>query len=256
MIGTARGCGRAAAGFSASGLSTLFFTEMWERFSYYGMRADPGYYLYFGRRGCLNWNHRAVPGGDLRCLRLHVGHRRAGSPTGSSVRSTVLGRLHHHVRPHLPGAARRNGQRDRRLVFLVIGTGLLKPNISGIVGGLYASTTMPGMVSIFYMGINIGGLPAPLVCGCWRKGQLAPRLRRRGPSARRSAHQYHRSRNWLLGLKSVTRRRRRGSPGCWVASSLAVVFLRWPRWASSASSARRVGEPDQLHSLRRSSTSR
>ncbi len=152
------------------GLSTLFFTEMWERFSYYGMRAllilfmtaapavgglgyDAGtagsvYGLYtFGVYAL------ALPGGWV-ADRL-IGQRRAVLYGG------VLIALGHYCLaiPAVPTFY-------VGLLLIVVGTGLLKPNISAIVGDLYQDdgARRDAGFSIFYMGINLGGLFGPLIC--------------------------------------------------------------------------------------------
>jgi len=152
------------------GLSTLFFTEMWERFSYYGMRAllilfmtaapaagglgyDAGtagsvYGLYtFGVYAL------ALPGGWI-ADRL-IGQRRAVLYGG------VLIALGHYCLavPAMPTFY-------AGLLLIVVGTGLLKPNISAIVGDLYQKdwAKRDAGFSIFYMGINLGGLFGPLIC--------------------------------------------------------------------------------------------
>ncbi|MEM7352269.1 MAG: peptide MFS transporter [Acidobacteriota bacterium] len=153
------------------GLATLFFTEMWERFSYYGMRAllilfmttaaaegglgfDPAtagaiYGLYTAGVYLL-----ALPGGWL-ADRL-IGQQRAVLIGGLLI---ACG----HFTLAFPGLVTFYAG----LVLIVLGTGLLKPNISTIVGQLYASADerRDAGFSIFYMGINVGGFLAPLVCG-------------------------------------------------------------------------------------------
>jgi proton-dependent oligopeptide transporter, POT family len=153
------------------GLSTLFFTEMWERFSYYGMRAililfmvAPAaqggmglstelaaaiYGLYTG-----SVYFTAIPGGWI-ADRL-LGLRRAVLVGGILI---ALG--------HYCLATSVRGLFYAGLAFIVLGTGLLKPNISSIVGQLYAKDDprRDAGFSIFYMGINIGALISPLVCG-------------------------------------------------------------------------------------------
>ena len=153
------------------GLTTLFFTEMWERFSYYGMRAililfmvAPAakggmglstelaaaiYGLYTG-----SVYFTAIPGGWI-ADRL-LGLRRAVLVGGILI---ALGHycLAVNVRPLFYAG----------LVLIVLGTGLLKPNISSIVGQLYAKDDprRDAGFSLFYMGINLGALISPLVCG-------------------------------------------------------------------------------------------
>jgi len=155
------------------GLSTLFFTEMWERFSYYGMRALLVLYLTAPITG-------VNPG-----LGIDDGVAKAvyGSYTGLvyltpvaggwiadrilGLRRTVLyGGIVIAVGHYLMAV-------DTQATFWVgllaisLGTGLLKPNISGMVGQLYdeGDTKRDAGFSLFYMGINIGSLLAPLICG-------------------------------------------------------------------------------------------
>ena len=152
------------------GLATLFFTEMWERFSYYGMRAllilfmtaplatggmgydattaGAVYGLYtFGVYAL------ALPGGWI-ADRL-VGQRRAVLYGG------VLIAIGHYTLAIPARASFFVG-----LLFIVLGTGLLKPNISAIVGDLYAEkdAKRDAGFSIFYMGINLGAFFGPLLC--------------------------------------------------------------------------------------------
>ena len=154
------------------GLATLFFTEMWERFSYYGMRAililymtktiaeggmgiddDQGaaiYGLYTMFVYLL-----ALPGGWL-ADRLY-GLQKAVWVGGIII---ALG--------HFSMAIPMDETFFLGLVLIVLGTGLLKPNISSIVGGLYPlqdSARRDAGFSIFYMGINIGAFIAPLIVG-------------------------------------------------------------------------------------------
>ncbi len=153
------------------GLATLFFTEMWERFSYYGMRAllilfmttaaaegglgfDPAkagaiYGLYTAGVYLL-----ALPGGWL-ADRL-FGQQRAVLFGGVLIASGHFTLAFPSLTAFYAG-----------LVLIVIGTGLLKPNISTIVGQLYGSEDerRDAGFSIFYMGINLGGFLAPLVVG-------------------------------------------------------------------------------------------
>jgi POT family proton-dependent oligopeptide transporter len=151
------------------GLSTLFFTEMWERFSYYGMRALLILFMTDSVAGGLGLDATsagavyglytfgvyalALPGGWI-ADRL-VGQRRAVLYGGVLI---ALGHYSLAV-PSLaffyPG-----------LLLIVLGTGLLKPNISAIVGDLYAEkgARRDAGFSIFYMGINTGALLGPIVC--------------------------------------------------------------------------------------------
>ena len=152
------------------GLATLFFTEMWERFSYYGMRAllllfmvatieEGGMGLDVKTGGAVYGLYTmfvyllALPGGWLAdkffglrksvfyggCL-ITIGHFCLAFPFSETF---FIG-----------------------LLFIVMGTGMLKPNISSLVGELYAPSDQARRdsgFSIFYMGINIGATIAPII---------------------------------------------------------------------------------------------
>jgi POT family proton-dependent oligopeptide transporter len=153
------------------GLSTLFFTEMWERFSYYGMRALLVLFMTnavtTGGMGMDDVTATAIyglytaavyvvalPGGWI-ADRL-LGLRRSVFWGGVVI---ALG----HFTLAIPNIfAFYSG-----LSLIVIGTGLLKPNISAIVGDLYpeGGARRDAGFSIYYMGINIGGMMGPIVCG-------------------------------------------------------------------------------------------
>jgi proton-dependent oligopeptide transporter, POT family len=171
------------------GLMTLFFTEMWERFSYYGMRAllilfmtkaivDGGLGFDDKTAGAVYGLYTmgvyllALPGGWL-ADRL-FGLKKSVWYGGIII---ALG----HFMMALPGFQRWFlGASDVKdalstldttsfflgLILIVFGTGLLKPNISSIVGQLYpvGSSKRDAGFSIFYMGINIGGFIAPIAC--------------------------------------------------------------------------------------------
>jgi len=164
------------------GLATLFFTEMWERFSYYGMRAILIYYLTTsvakGGLGFADSKAGAVYGlyasmVYLMCLAggwvadRVVGQRRAVLMGGVLIAAGEFCLVMPAVASFYLG-----------LVLLVCGTGLLKGNVSTIVGQLYApgDPRRDSGFSIFYMGINIGALISPLICGWigehygWRMG--------------------------------------------------------------------------------------
>jgi POT family proton-dependent oligopeptide transporter len=153
------------------GLTTLFFTEMWERFSYYGMRAllilfmtasvaDGGLGLETSRAAAIYGMYTAavyftaIPGGWI-ADRL-LGQRDAVLYGGILI---ALG--------HFSLALNVTPLFYAGLVLIVLGTGLLKTNVSTIVGQLYApdDRRRDAGFSIFYMGINLGGFIAPLVCG-------------------------------------------------------------------------------------------
>ncbi len=153
------------------GLATLFFTEMWERFSYYGMRALLLLYMtadvaagglgFDAARGGAIYGlytsmayMAALPGGWV-ADRL-LGQRRAVLYGGIIIASG-------HFSMAIPSMA----TFYLGLLLIVIGTGLLKGNVSVIVGQLYTAedTRRDGGFSIFYMGINLGAFLAPLICG-------------------------------------------------------------------------------------------
>lgn len=153
------------------GLSTLFFTEMWERFSYYGMRALLILFMTAPvAAGGLGFDARnagtiyslytafvylvSLPGGWIADKLL--GLRRSVFIGGVII-------MFGHISLAIPSVA----SFYLGLVLVVIGTGLLKPNISALVGQLYSpdDARRDAGFSIYYMGINIGALVAPLVCG-------------------------------------------------------------------------------------------
>jgi proton-dependent oligopeptide transporter, POT family len=153
------------------GLTTLFFTEMWERFSYYGMRALLILYMTTAvAAGGMGFDTKtaasiygaytgsvylmSIPGGWIADNVL--GTRRAVFVGGVII---ALG--------HFSMAVPTIYTFFAGLVLIVFGTGLLKPNVSAIVGDLYGPEDQrrDAGFSIFYMGINIGAFTAPLVCG-------------------------------------------------------------------------------------------
>jgi proton-dependent oligopeptide transporter, POT family len=153
------------------GLATLFFTEMWERFSYYGMRAililymvgstqQPGLGFPEGRSARIYGLYTmlvylmGIPGGFL--ADRYLGHYRAVLIGGIII---ACGHFSMAV-PSLPFFF-------LGLCLIILGTGLLKPNVSTIVGTLYTrdDPRRDSGFSIFYMGINTGAFISPLICG-------------------------------------------------------------------------------------------
>jgi POT family proton-dependent oligopeptide transporter len=153
------------------GLATLFFTEMWERFSYYGMRAllilfmvaptaKGGLGFDVAKSGAIYGLYTAMvylvslPGGWIADRIL--GQRRSVLYGGIII---AMGHFSMAV-PGLPTFY-------LGLALIVVGTGLLKPNISTMVGQLYGPDDhrRDAGFSIFYMGINIGAFLSPLACG-------------------------------------------------------------------------------------------
>jgi POT family proton-dependent oligopeptide transporter len=153
-------------GFGAHprGLSTLFFTEMWERFSYYGMRALLVLYLVehlsYERADALEVyaTYTAlvyltpILGGYL--ADRWLGQRRAVL-TGAML--MAMGHFAMAFEPLLEVA----------LGLLISGNGFFKPNISTVVGQLYPQNDprRDAGFTVFYMGINLGAFFSPIVCG-------------------------------------------------------------------------------------------
>jgi proton-dependent oligopeptide transporter, POT family len=150
------------------GLATLFMTEMWERFSYYGMRAllilfmtdaVNGFGMGEKRAGAIYGLYTfavyalALPGGWI-ADRL-LGQRRAVLCGG------IVIALGHYVLAIPNQITFFFG-----LILVAVGTGLLKPNVSAIVGDLYEDkgARRDAGFSIFYMGINLGALLGPTIC--------------------------------------------------------------------------------------------
>jgi len=169
------------------GLMVLFFTEMWERFSYYGMRGILILYMVASiREGGFGLDDTtaaavyglytalvyllALPGGWF-ADRI-IGQRDAVFYGGALIAAGNLSLAIPVVRELFFPLG---------LILIVVGTGLLKPNVSAIVGDLYPEkdAKRDAGFSIFYMGINIGAFFGPLVCGFlgetinWHLGFLA-----------------------------------------------------------------------------------
>ncbi|HVX15519.1 MAG TPA: oligopeptide:H+ symporter [Pirellulales bacterium] len=161
-----------------AGLYTLFFAEMWERFSYYGMRALLVFYMSKGFLQYVDAKAITVYGaytalvymtpffGGMLADKL-LGARRAVVLGGTLM---ALGQLMLTVQE---APAFYTG-----LSLLIVGNGFFKPNISTIVGSLYPQNSVKrdGGFTIFYMGINLGAAMSPLLCGYvgeiygWDKG--------------------------------------------------------------------------------------
>jgi POT family proton-dependent oligopeptide transporter len=159
------------------GLSTLFFTEMWERFSYYGMRAllilfmtaplaAGGLGFDTAKAGAIYGTYvslvyiTSLPGGWL--ADRFLGQRRATLYGGVLI---MLGHISLAIPSMLSFYA--------GLGLVTLGTGLLKPNISTMVGELYTpeDERRDAGFSLYYMGINTGAFIAPLVCGWFAQSE-------------------------------------------------------------------------------------
>jgi len=163
------------------GLATLFFTEMWERFTYYGMRAllvlflvravssggfgidDKTAAAIYGLYTAGIWL-AALPGGWI-ADRL-IGAQRAVLIGGLTITlGNALLAMSTTPRGFYIG-----------LVVIIAGVGLLKPNVSAIVGGLYpeGGARLDAGFTVFYMGINVGATLGPIVTGAAQE-YLGPR---------------------------------------------------------------------------------
>lgn len=160
------------------GLGTLFFAELWERFSYYGMRAlltlfmvapvtAGGLGFSLAEAAVVYGNYTmavymlSIPGG-------FIADRWLGASRAVLIGGTIIAAGHfvlavHGEWPFYLG-----------LVLVALGTGLFKPSISTLVGGLYGPNDprRDAGFSLFYMGINIGAFLAPLVTGFLAQGVL------------------------------------------------------------------------------------
>ncbi|WP_337969877.1 peptide MFS transporter [Virgibacillus salexigens] len=154
------------------GLFTLFFTEFWERFSYYGMRALLLYYMYTevasGGLGIDDGTAKSIMAiyGSLVYMSGIIGGWIADRLLGTQQTVFYGGVLimAGHIVLALPAGT--TGL-FISMFLIVVGTGLLKPNVSSVVGDLYSPRDVrrDSGFSIFYMGINMGALIAPLVVG-------------------------------------------------------------------------------------------
>lgn len=155
------------------GLSILFFTEMWERFSFYGMRAILVLYLTretLGDNPGLGWTSAealvlygwytmlvyvmSIPGGII--ADKWLGQKKTVFLGGLLIAAGQLTLAVNNMVSFYTG-----------LILIISGVGCLKPNISTMVGGLYkqGDPRRDSGFTIFYIGINIGAATAPLLVG-------------------------------------------------------------------------------------------
>ena len=148
------------------GLALIFGVEMWERFSYYGMRAILVLYLVNG----LRWDTARAAGlYGTYTMAVYLTPLAGGYLADRWIgtrRSLFIGGLviaAGHFALAFPGM----GSFYLGLSLIVIGTGFFKPNASTIVGQLYApgDARRDAGFTLFYMGINLGALLGPLACG-------------------------------------------------------------------------------------------
>ena len=150
-----------------SGLFLLFFVEMWERFSYYGMRALLIFYM---TKGFLKLDDASAYGiyGAYTALVYatpFLGGMLADRLLGAR-RAVILGGML-MAAGHLLMTFEDKTAFSVALALLICGNGFFKPNISTMVGTLYphGSPLRDGGFTIFYMGINLGAAMSPLICG-------------------------------------------------------------------------------------------
>ncbi len=155
------------------GLAILFFTEMWERFSFYGMRAILVLYLTketMGNNPGLGWTNAnalalygwytmlvyamSIPGGII--ADKFLGQKKTVFLGGMLIAAGQLTLVLDNMTAFYSG-----------LALIISGVGCLKPNISSMVGGLYkpGDSRRDSGFTIFYIGINIGAATAPLLVG-------------------------------------------------------------------------------------------
>jgi proton-dependent oligopeptide transporter, POT family len=163
------------------GLATLFFTEMWERYSYYGTRAllflfmtasatTGGLAFPVVKAGAIYSIYAAMVyllglGGGWVADRI-TGQRRAVLYGGILIAAGNFSLAAPSLTSFYAG-----------LGLIMMGTGMLKPNVSVIVGQLYApgDKRRDSGFSIYYMGINLGALISPIICG-WAGEKVSWRL--------------------------------------------------------------------------------
>jgi proton-dependent oligopeptide transporter, POT family len=219
-------------------LPTLFFTEMWERFSYYGMRAFLILYM----------TAPAAAGGlgfaDVRAASIYGTY--TGSVWGAAIlggiagdrwlgqyRSVLIGGIVIAL-GHFTLAFRALPFFYTGLALIVVGTGLLKPNASTLVGSLYdeGDSRRDAGFSIFYMGINLGAFMGPLIAGYlaqrvdWHAGFAAA-----GVGMTLGLVQYVRGRRHLQPAldRLASRPRTRSSPTDPSASGTGFTAAEWMR---------------------------
>lgn len=149
------------------GLFVLFFVEMWERFSYYGMRALLVFYM---TKGFLKLDDGAAYGiyGAYTALVYatpFIGGMLADRLLGAR-RAVILGGML-MAAGHLLMTIEEKNAFSAALALLICGNGFFKPNISTMIGSMYppGSPKRDGGFTIFYMGINLGAAMSPIVCG-------------------------------------------------------------------------------------------
>lgn len=149
------------------GLFVLFFVEMWERFSYYGMRALLIFYMTKGFLGYGDKQAYGVYGAYTALVYAtpFIGGLLADKLLGQA-RAVILGGML-MAAGHLLMTFENSAAFYSALALLICGNGFFKPNISTMIGGMYpaGNPKRDGGFTIFYMGINLGAAMSPLLCG-------------------------------------------------------------------------------------------
>ncbi|MFC2125865.1 peptide MFS transporter [Bacteroidota bacterium] len=154
------------------GLFYLFFAELWERFSFYGMRALLTLYM-------VNKVFESLATRDATSAAIYASYGSlvyAFAVMGGKIADTMLGFRRSIILGGILMAIgqfvlafheNENAVFFMGLAFIIVGNGFFKPNISSFVGTLYPPNDKrkDSGFTIFYMGINIGGFIAPLICG-------------------------------------------------------------------------------------------
>ena len=152
-------------------LFTLFFAELWERFSYYGMRPLLALFMtlpvaqaglgYSTAQSSLIYGTYTMSVYMMSIFGGTVADSLLGSRQAVLYGGLIIAAGHFSLA--VPGEA----TFYLGLILVALGTGLLKPNISVLVGQLYApgDTRRDAAFSIFYMGINLGAMVSPIVTG-------------------------------------------------------------------------------------------
>jgi proton-dependent oligopeptide transporter, POT family len=149
------------------GLFVLFFAEMWERFSYYGMRALLLLYMLKGFLAYDDSRAYAVYGAytSLVYMTPFFGGLLADRFLGPRIAVIIGGVL--MALGHLVMTRENTVMFFLALALLIVGNGFFKPNISAMVGQLYGVNTSKrdSGFTLFYMGVNLGASLSPLICG-------------------------------------------------------------------------------------------
>jgi len=158
-----------------TGLFYLFFAELWERFSFYGMRALLTLYM-------VQEIFKALVDRDVATAAVYASYGSlvyASTVIGGQISDKILGMRSSiflggilMALGHFVLAIENDIAFFLALAFIIVGNGFFKPNISTFVGALYkdGDVRKDSGFTIFYMGINIGGWIAPLLCG-WLAAQ-------------------------------------------------------------------------------------